>query len=290
MSGPTLQTRQCTNIPSRSLMVLNAKATIGKHMEGGLYKVVPNFLSSDEYPELVLIPTIHNVEIAKTQCIPFVLLNLSEEGIFLKKGEICRHLEEEDITIEEITTETMLQDKDMESEKLNCSDSLGKTFVASPADGDTYRKVKLQDAEVLNHYKDTIEGITAETMLQNDDMESEKLNCSDSLEETFIASPADVDTYRKVKLQDAEVLNHYKNTVGKITTETMLQSGNMESKKPNCDISLETMFIASPADVDTNRKVKLQDVEVLNHYKNTVGKITTETMLQSGDMESKKPN
>ena len=38
MSGPTLQ-----NIPSRSLMVLNAKATINKHMEGGLHKVVPNF-------------------------------------------------------------------------------------------------------------------------------------------------------------------------------------------------------------------------------------------------------
>ena len=37
MSGPTLQTRQCITIPSRSLMVLNAKATIDKHMEGGLH-------------------------------------------------------------------------------------------------------------------------------------------------------------------------------------------------------------------------------------------------------------
>ena len=44
MSGPTLQTRQCITIPSRSLMVLNAKATIDKHVEGGLHKVVPNFL------------------------------------------------------------------------------------------------------------------------------------------------------------------------------------------------------------------------------------------------------
>ena len=62
MSGPTLQTRQCITIPSRSLMVLNAKATIDRQMEGGLHKVVPNFLLSDEYPELVLIPTVHNVE------------------------------------------------------------------------------------------------------------------------------------------------------------------------------------------------------------------------------------
>ena len=48
-------------------------------MEGGLYKVVPNFLLSDEYPELVLIPTVHNVEITETQCILYILLNLSEE-------------------------------------------------------------------------------------------------------------------------------------------------------------------------------------------------------------------
>ena len=85
MSGPTLQTRQCIDVPSRSLMVLNAKATIDKHMEGGLYKMVPNFLLSDEYPELVLIPTIHNVEVTETRCIPFVL-NLSKEGRFLRKG------------------------------------------------------------------------------------------------------------------------------------------------------------------------------------------------------------
>ena len=98
MSGPTLQTRQCITIPSRSLMALNAKATIDKHMEGGLHKVVPNFLLSDEYPELVLIPTVHNVEITKIECIPYIL-NLSEEAIFLRKGEILRHLEKEDITI-----------------------------------------------------------------------------------------------------------------------------------------------------------------------------------------------
>ena len=158
MSGPTLQTRQCITIPSRSLMVLNAKATIDNHMEGGLHKVVPNFLLSDEYPELVLIPTVHNEEIIVTQCIPYVLLNLSEEKI-LRKGEILRHLAKEDITIEEITTETMLQNKDMESENLNCGDSLEAAFIAFPADVDIHKRVKLEDAEVLNHCKTTVEEI-----------------------------------------------------------------------------------------------------------------------------------
>ena len=100
-------------------MVLNAKATIDKHMGGGLHKVVPNFLLSDEYPELVLIPTVHNVEITERQCIPYILLNLSKEEIFLRKGEILRHLEKEDITVEEIATETMFQSENVELTKLN---------------------------------------------------------------------------------------------------------------------------------------------------------------------------
>ena len=80
MSGPTLQTRQCITIPSRSLMVLNAKATIDKYMEGGLHKVVPNFLLSDEYPELVLIPTVHNVEITETHVFHTFLICLKRKS------------------------------------------------------------------------------------------------------------------------------------------------------------------------------------------------------------------
>ena len=262
MSGPTLQTRQCITIPSRSLMVLNAKATIDRHMEGGLHKVVPNFLLSDEYPELVLIPTVHNVEITKLECIPYVLLNLSEETIFLRKGEILGHLEKEDITIEEITTETMLQCKDMKSEKLDCGDTVEKAFIASPVSGDTCEKVKLQDVEALSHCK-MIEKDTTEAVSQCKDMESEKLNCGDKSQKTFIASPAKIDACQKAKLQKAEVLSIDKNEY----KETMLQSEGMQNEKPHCDISSEKKFITSPADIDTHRKVKLQDAEVLDKYK-----------------------
>ena len=286
MSGPTLQTRQCITIPSRSLMVLNAKATIDKHMEGGLYKVVPNFLLSDEYPELVLIPTVHNVEITKIECIPCVLLNLSEEPIFLRKGEILRHLEKEDITIEEITTETMLQCKDMESEKLNCGDTLKKMFIASPVSDDTCRKVRLQDVEALSHHEITIEEVTAEAMLQCKDMESEKLNCGDKLKKTFIVYPVSVDTCKKVKQQDVEALTYHKISVEEITTETMLQSEGIENEKHHCDILSEKEFIASPAEIDACREDKLQDVEVLNIDENKY----KETMLQSEGMENEKPH
>ena len=267
MSGPTLQTRQCITIPLRSLMVLNAKATIDRHMEGGLHKVVPNFLLSDEYPELVLIPTVHNVEVTKTECIPYVLLNLSEEAIFLRKGEILGHLEKEDIIIEEITTETMLQCKDKKSEKLDCGDTIEEAFIASPVSGDTCKKVRLQDVEALSHHKMTIEKVTTEAVSQCKDMESEKLNCGDELKKTLIVSPVNVDTCEKVKQQDVETLRYQNISVEEIATVTMLQSEGMENEKSHCDISSEKKFITSPADVDTHRKVKLQDAEVLDKYK-----------------------
>ena len=47
----------------------------------------------------------------------------------------------------------------------------------------------------------------------------------------------------------------------------MLQSEGMENEKPHCDILSEKKFITSPVDVDTHRKVKLQDAEVLDKYK-----------------------
>ena len=263
MSGPTLQTRQCITIPSRSLMVLNAKATIDRHMEGGLHKVVPNFLLSDEYPELVLIPTVHNIEITKLECIPYVLLNLSEEAIFLRKGEILGHLEKEDITIEEITTETMLQCKGMESEKLNCGDELQKTFIVSPVNVDTCKKVKQQDVETLSYQNISVKGNVTEPMLQSEGMEMKMPHCDILSKKEFIASPAGIDTCQKVKLQKAEVLSIDKNG----NKETMLQSEGMENEKPHCDILSEKKFITSPVDVDTHRKVKLEDAEVLNKYK-----------------------
>ena len=82
-------------------------------------------------------------------------------------------------------------------------------------------------------------------------------------EKEFIASSAEIDTHRKVKLQNTEVLNISKKKYKGI----MLQSEGMENEKPHCDISSEKKFITSPADVDTHRKVKLQDAEVLDKYR-----------------------
>ena len=59
----------------------------------------------------------------------------------------------------------------------------------------------LQDVEALSHQKMT-EKVTAEAVSQCKDMEPEKLNCGDELKKTFIVSPVNVDTCKKVKQQD----------------------------------------------------------------------------------------
>ena len=56
-------------------------------------------------------------------------------------------------------------------------------------------------------------------MLQSEGMENEKPHCDISSEKTFITSPADVDTHRKVKLQHAEVLDKHKEEFEKLCEE-----------------------------------------------------------------------
>ena len=174
----------------------------------------------------------------------------------------------------------------MESEKLNCGDSVKKAFIASPVSGDTCKKVRLQDVEALSHHKMTIGKVTAEAVSQCKDMESEKLNCSDKLKKTFIVSPVNVDTCKKVKQQDVEALSYHKISVEETTTGTMLQSEGMENEKPHCDISSEKEFLASPTEIDACKKVKLQKAEVLDITENKY----KETMLQSEGMENEKPH
>ena len=134
--------------------------------------------------------------------------------------------------------------------------------------GDTCKKVRLQDVEALSHHNITIEQVTAEAVSQCKGMESEKLNCGDKLKKMFIVSPVNVDICKKVKQQDVETLSYCKISVEEIATETMLQSEGIKNKKPRCDISSKKEFIASPAEIDACKKVKLQKAEVLNINEN----------------------
>ena len=75
-------------IPGRTVAVLNVDSSVLQHNIGQVYNVRANSLLEDEYPQLQLIPTLHKVDDTNHSLIPFVMVNLGEDHIFLSKGQV----------------------------------------------------------------------------------------------------------------------------------------------------------------------------------------------------------
>ena len=86
--------------------------------ENQVYEVKPNFLLTNEHPNLVVLPMLHVVQGETHDNLPIALINLNEdEKIFLKKGEILGHLEPCPIDISEITREDWSEEKEISEEE-----------------------------------------------------------------------------------------------------------------------------------------------------------------------------
>ena len=81
--GPKIYPRHDTQVPPRSLMILNVHMDLSQAMPGLIYDVMPNVLLKETHPNLVTIPMLHNVEGHEVSCVPYIIVNLSQEGIFL---------------------------------------------------------------------------------------------------------------------------------------------------------------------------------------------------------------
>ena len=89
IKGPMIHNRQGIDIPGRSLAMVNASMDTGKLLKDQVFEVRPNFLLTNEHPNLVVVPMLYNIQGKKHGYIPLVLVNLSEEEkILLRKGEI----------------------------------------------------------------------------------------------------------------------------------------------------------------------------------------------------------
>ena len=87
-----------------------------------------------------------------------MIVNLSQEGIFLPKGHMMGNLEPTSISVEEITTETSFTQTEVPEEILKDETiPLEKKFITSPADVERHRKVELPDAEVSDKYKSNLQ-------------------------------------------------------------------------------------------------------------------------------------
>ena len=139
------------------------------NQSGQIYEIEPSQYLKEEYPNLCIIPMIHNVDVHKTENVPLVVINLSTNDVYLLKGEVIGFMQNQSLDISEIVTETSteplpitLENDDKEVlQKLNGevnTENTEKRFITSPADIDVHRKVELQDADITkvqrNAFKD----------------------------------------------------------------------------------------------------------------------------------------
>ena len=106
-SNPQLRTTTSVPLPGRTLVVIQINSNLEPEQSGQIYDVKPNIMLSKKYPNLYLVPMIHNVDTYVTENVPMVLINFLVDDISIAKGEIMGFLQNQSLDISEITTEIL---------------------------------------------------------------------------------------------------------------------------------------------------------------------------------------
>ena len=93
-------------LPGRTLAVIQVNNDLRPEQSGQMYEIEPNYFLTEEYPNLYIIPMMHNVDIHKTENIPLVVINFLTDNVYLLKGEIMGFMQDQSLNISEIVTET----------------------------------------------------------------------------------------------------------------------------------------------------------------------------------------
>ena len=152
----TLTLKSGVYISGRTVAILNVNSSVHQNDIGQFYNVRANSLLEDEHPQLQIVPTLHKVDTATNTLIPFVLINLGEDYVFLPKGQVVRFLDAEYIDVSEInldiasvTVNTMnIPTTIKEKIVTKNQDTVPSDFITSPADVAGSRKADLQDFEI----------------------------------------------------------------------------------------------------------------------------------------------
>ena len=153
----TLSLKSGIYIPGRTVGILNVNSSVHQNDIGQFYNVRANSLLEDEYPQLQIVPTLHKVDDTNTTLIPFVMINLGEDYVFLPKGQVvgfldakCIDVSETELDIVTVTVNAMdipttIKEKVMKKDQ----SAIPSDFITSPADVAGPCKANLQDLEVM---------------------------------------------------------------------------------------------------------------------------------------------
>ena len=166
---PQLDMTHSVTLPGRTLAIVCVYNNLVPNQSGYIYEIEPSGILYEKYPNLCVIPMIHNVDVHKTENIPLVVINLSSDEIYLSKGETMGFMQIQSLDISEIMTETSTESspiilEDDKKEVLHKQkgevnkENIEKRFITSSADIEVHRKVELQDADITedqqNAFKD----------------------------------------------------------------------------------------------------------------------------------------
>ena len=165
-SNPQLRTTISVLLPGRMLAVIQINSNLEPEQSGQIYNIQPNIMLSKMYPNLYLVPMIHNVDTYVTENVPMVLINLLVDDISIAKGELMGFLQNQSLDISEIMTETSTEPSPIVIEEDNITEVLQeqgeKKFITSPANIDVHHKVELQDTDVSEEHQNAFKELCHE--------------------------------------------------------------------------------------------------------------------------------
>ena len=146
-------------LPRRTLAIVCVCNNLVPDQSGYIYEIEPSCNLYEKYPNLFVIPMIHNVDVHKAENVPLVVIILSSDKVYLSKGETMGFMQNQPLDISEIMTETstepspiIFEDDDKEvltkQEREVNKENIEKRFITSPTDIEIHRKVELQDADI----------------------------------------------------------------------------------------------------------------------------------------------
>ena len=90
---PHLSLTDSISLSGRTLAVIHVNNNLTQEQSGHFYEIEPNYLLTNEYPNLYIVPTIHDVDLCKSENVPLVVINFLTDNIYLSKGGLwvsCR--------------------------------------------------------------------------------------------------------------------------------------------------------------------------------------------------------
>ena len=158
-TNPMITAYRHYTVPARSIMIVTAKANMQLQDQGRVFEVnaTPSFM--DKHPSMITLPVLHKTDQETRENVPYLLINLSMEDEEVEKGEelavmkVCPYqlneIETEQTDEEEINNieeDKIFEQCDMFDDKTE----VDKKFITSPAQIESQRKVKLQNAPITD--------------------------------------------------------------------------------------------------------------------------------------------